>query len=228
MGCSQIAQRADEKNVFVLFKLCRNGVNIRYIIDIQAETALLLVKGRFPVMTQTSNDPQKVAESAMEFELEGRRILSEAGEKAKDPLSKATFKFLADQELKHIEAIKAYAKSLNEEGDFDMSKMETALTKKAALRSIKGIFDEFQTPFEIAAAEDDSRLDVYQVAMDMEDHGHDFYKSAAAHASDPVAKKFYSFLAAEEVNHFEIIQETYTFLNQPDAFQAIDEHWMTL
>jgi rubrerythrin len=178
-------------------------------------------------MTQIPNDPQKVAEAAMEYELEGRRILCESGEKATDPLSKSTFKFLADQELKHIEAIKSFAKCLSENEEFDVTKIDAVVDKLEARKAIKGIYAEFQPQFEDAACEEEPRLEVYKVAMDMEDHGHDFYAAAAEQATDSASRILYEFLAAEEINHFEIIQETHDFLAQPDAFQAIDEHWMT-
>ena len=174
-----------------------------------------------------SNDPKEVVDSAMKFELEGRGILSESAEKATHPLSKATFQFLADQELKHIEIIKAYAETVAASGEFDASGL-SVVTKQQAGEQIKGLFAKFQSEFEATAGKEEERLEIYDVGMNMERYGHDFYKAAAAQATDPTAKKFYEFLAAEEIRHFEMIQDTRDFLAQPDAFQAIDEHWMTL
>lgn len=178
-------------------------------------------------MMQFPNDPKKVAEAAMQFELEGHRILLESAEKAKDALSMATFKFLADQELKHIEAIKAFAEALGTNAEFDFCKLCTAVSKEEALREIQCFFAEYESEFENISA-DESRLQVYEVAMNMEDNGYQFYKCAAENETDPASRKFYEFLAAEEIKHFEIIQDTHDFLKQPDAFLAIEEHWMTL
>lgn len=178
-------------------------------------------------MIEIPNDPVKVAEAAMEFELEGRRILESAGEKAKDPLSKATFQFLADQELKHIEVIKAFTTALTNEESFDTSAIDECMSKEEACKLIRGIYTEFKSKFDQVSELDAERLKIYDVAEEMERHGHAFYECAANQAQDEQARKLYAFLAAEEIKHFEIIQETHDYLSQPDAFMAADENWMT-
>jgi rubrerythrin len=177
-------------------------------------------------MNPMSSNPTEVAEAAMQFELEGRKILIDAGQKAQDPLSKATFQFLADQELKHIEAIKAFAASLAGEGKFDPSALQAPLTKLQAREGIKGIFAQFQSKFEATAGQEHERQEVYKVAMDMERRGHDFYESSAERSTDDTSKKLFKWLTGEETNHFEIIQETAEFLKQPDAIMAVQERWM--
>ncbi|MHB0913550.1 MAG: ferritin-like domain-containing protein [Armatimonadota bacterium] len=172
---------------------------------------------------QIPTDPAEVVQAAIRFEEEGHRILSEAGKRARHPLSRATFEFLAEQELAHIEAIKAFASS----PDFDPSGL-VPITKRQAGEKIKGLFAEFQSQFESTAGLDDERMEVYGVALDMERKGHDFYEHAAAQAEDPRARKLYEFLAGEETRHFELIQDTRDFLAQPDAFMAVEERWMQI
>jgi len=176
---------------------------------------------------KVSNNSTEVAESAINYELEGRKILSDAEEKAVDPLSKATFRFLADQELRHIEAIKSFAQSLSGEGAFDQELLLPA-TREYARDQIKGLFAEFKSRFEETSGRDEERQSIYKVALDMEHCGHDFYHAAAEQAADETAKKLYSFLAEEESRHFELIQETATFLKQPDAIMAVEERWMQI
>lgn len=175
-------------------------------------------------MEMLSNDPKSVAETALLYEAEGHKILVEAGTQATDPLSKATFEFLANQEIKHMEAIKAFASSLDGKGEFDTEALtETSVAQ--ACTEIKGIFTKFKDEFDEAAA-CATRLDVYDIAMDMERRGHDLYADAAKASTDADARKLYQFLANEEVHHFEIIQDTHDFLQQPDAFMAVEERWM--
>lgn len=179
-------------------------------------------------MNTITNDPKEVVDSAMCLEMEGHQILLDACENAKDPLSKATFQFLADQELKHIEAIKAYATALADAGDFDPSALAKPLDKVEACRLIQGIFSKIKTEFEETQGKDEERQAVYSVALDMETRGHDFYKKAAEQSTNETAKKLFEFLTNEESNHFEIIQETADFLKQPDAFMAVEERWMQI
>jgi rubrerythrin len=178
-------------------------------------------------MNAISNDPKEVAESALDFEYEGHKILAEAAKEATDPLSKATFEFLAGEEIKHIEAIKAYAKALAEQGKFDTTNLGMPLSKEEASTRIRSLFAQFKPHFQETIWREEGRLKIYDIALDMERHGYDFYTQASAHATDETAKQFYEFLANEESKHFEIIQETKAFLAQPDALMAYEEHWMT-
>lgn len=176
-------------------------------------------------MSIISNDPKEVAESALRYEAEGYKILSDAKTAATDALSQATFGFLAAQELTHVEAIKAFTGMISGDGEFDLNAIANPLTEEDAKQEIKGIFAQFKDRFDQAAAQE-TRLDVYEVAMDMERRGHEFYSDAALKSTDAVSKKLYEFLAAEEQKHFDIIQDTHDFLKQPDAFMAVEERWM--
>jgi rubrerythrin len=177
-------------------------------------------------MTNIPENPREVVETALQFELEGRKILVDAGEKAKDPLSKATFKFLADQELKHIDAIKAYACALDEGKTFSCSTLGEHMDKSQAMAEIQKIFSKIKSEYESVEGKEDERQEVYEIAMDMERRGHDFYEKAASQTTNDTSRQLFQFLTGEETNHFEIIQETAEFLKQPDAIMAVEERWM--
>lgn len=179
-------------------------------------------------MRPVPNDPVEVVNSALEFEAEGHRILSDAADQSTDPLSKATFQFLAEQELHHIEAIQSFAESLAGKGQFDVDALGSPLDKAEAGEKIKGLFAQFKPHFQEAVWREEGRFAVYDIALDMERHGYDFYNRASELAKDETAKKFYHFLAGEETRHFEIIQETRDYLKQPDAFLAVEENWMNI
>ncbi|MHB1457681.1 MAG: ferritin-like domain-containing protein [Armatimonadota bacterium] len=172
------------------------------------------------------DDPKEVIKAAMDFEADGYKIFVDAGEKSTDPLSKATFNFLRDQELTHIERIKKFAAMIEGGVDFDLDSLGEPITVAKAKKEIGGIFKEFKSQFEATAGDPDERMEVYTVAMKMECRGHDFYGSAADAAKDEVSKKIYRFLSDEEAQHYMIIEETQTFLMQPDAIMAVEERWM--
>jgi len=169
----------------------------------------------------------EVFEMALRYEDEGRTILLNAKEAVENPLAKATFDFLANEELKHIDAIKRFAETLSGSGEFDPNNL-TAISGEDAKRRVKHIFERFRTAFESVGAGDQPRLETYRVAMDMERHGHDFYSRAARQSDDAKTKRLFEFLAEEEIRHFELIQDTHDYLLQPDALMAIEERWMQI
>lgn len=172
------------------------------------------------------SDPDEIIKAALDFEADGYKIFVDAGEKAVDPLSKATFKFLRDQEVKHIERIEAFAAAMDGNGTFDVNSLGEPMSIVEAKKEIGGIFADFKDKFESVVGDEDERMEIYKVAMNMEVRGHDFYSSAADQAKDETAKKIWRFLSDEEAQHYMILEETYEFLKQPDAFLAVEERWM--
>ena len=179
-------------------------------------------------MVTVPTDPKDIVSIALEYEAEGHRILSEASEKSTDPLSKATFHFLAGQEIKHMETIRAFAASQEGAGEFAPDALGAYITVAMAKPQIMGIFADFKAKYEATAGDEDERLAVYKVAMNMEIRGHDFYGMASDQATDEAARKIYRFLSDEEAQHYMIIQDTHDFLQQPDAFMAVEERWMQI
>lgn len=172
-------------------------------------------------MSQAEDIISQVLDTALQNELRGREILLEARENVENPLAKATFEFLANEEMKHIDAIKTFAAGLS----IDPQAL-AAFDPAEAKERIYSIFERFKVAFEAVAATDEPRMEAYRVALDMERRGHNFYKRAAEQSADENARALYAFLASEEIKHFELIQDTHDFLQQPDALLAIEERWM--
>lgn len=176
-------------------------------------------------MHNIPNGLKSIIEAAITNEIEGHKILNMGKESASNPLAQATFEFLANEELKHIELIREFADALDTNTTWDQERIrEIALDENGHI--IRGIFERFATQFEEVATADDERLEIYRVAMDMERRGHDFYTRAASKVSDERARTLFEFLAEEETKHFQIIQDTHDFLQQPDAILATEERWM--
>jgi rubrerythrin len=176
-------------------------------------------------MHNIPDDPKAVVETAIANEIEGHKILENAKESSTDPLARATFEFLASEELHHIELIKDYSRVLAGDKSWNPDALqETSLATAAA--GVRGIFERFASEFESATTSDDQRLEIYKVAMDMEHRGYDFYSGAARKMTDEDSRKLFEFLAKEEQRHFKMIQDTHDFLDQPDGILAMEERWM--
>lgn len=176
-------------------------------------------------MVNIPDDPKVIIESAIANEIEGHKILQRGKKAANTRLGQATFEFLSSEELHHIELIKEFAQSLEGVKEWDPSEMrESTLSDSGA--GIKGLFERFGTQFEEVAATENERLEAYEVAMDMERRGYEFYSRAAEKVTDGRARSLFKFLAGEEQRHFQIIQDTHDFLDHPDGLLAMEERWM--
>lgn len=179
-------------------------------------------------MQDIMNDPKAIAETAIANEIEGRAMLERGKNSATTPLAKATFEFLANEELKHIALIKQFAESLTGTTKWCTDDLGEGLDINQACTIIKHLNERYGTEFETVGGLVDERLKVYQVAMDMERQGYAFYSNAAKHATNEQARELCQFLADEEAKHFEILQDTHDFLQQPDALLAMEERWMQI
>jgi rubrerythrin len=70
---------------------------------------------------------------------------------------------------------------------------------------------------------DADELKAYEIAMEMENAGYDFYKKMLASAEDEDVKELYRFLISEEETHFELVSSTHQYLKDPAAWFAKEE-----
>ena len=164
---------------------------------------------------------------ALRNERRGYEILKDGEESAKTPLGKATFEFLASEEINHMRLIEGFADSIGTGAAWQPGEM-SPLTKRDAGEKIRSIFDRYAEDFAKAGEHGEERIDIYEAGLQMERFGHHFYSQASNETLDEQAKRLYEFLAKEESRHFELIQDTKDFLELPDALLAIEERWMTI
>lgn len=178
-------------------------------------------------MTHIPKNPTEVLAMALRNEERGREILLDGERSAKSPLAKATFEFLANEELEHIRLIQEFARSLETGGDWRPGELKPVSKRKAG-EHVKSIFDKYAAEFQKVGERGEERMDIYEAALQMERDGHHYYAHAAEQAEDERARSLYEFLAKEETRHFELIQDTRDFLDLPDALLAVEERWMTV
>lgn len=179
------------------------------------------------MLLNVPDDPNDIMDAAIANEIEGYNILQRGKRTANDPLARATFEFLANEELKHIEIIKEFTGSITGIRSWSPDSLKERSIQDAG-SNIRNIFERFAVQFEETNTSDEERLEVYRIAMDMERRGYEFYTQAADKVSSEHAKKIFRFLAGEETRHFQIIQDTHDFLEQPDAILAMEERWMQI
>jgi rubrerythrin len=166
-------------------------------------------------------DELEALQLAIKNELEVRKFYLDNADKMKNKLAKKTFIFLADEELRHVDEIHAFNKAIHE----DKEPMIDAGTEDEAVNRSKEFFSTSMKAVaeKTTASEDD--IKVYELGLDMEQNGYDFYKQAAEKAQHPNVKKFFEFLMKEENAHYELLSNAINYLKNPDDFFQDQEGW---
>jgi rubrerythrin len=141
--------------------------------------------------------------------------------KMKHKIAKKTFLFLADEELKHIDAINAFSKSIHD-GD------EPIVESGAEDEAINGVRDFFSDTVKAAvekAVASQSDIKAYEAGLVLEQKGYDFYKKCADKAEHPNVKKLFEFLTKEENGHYALISNAINYFKSPEEYFQNEESW---
>ncbi len=145
---------------------------------------------------------------AMVNEQDGYDFYLAAAEQVTDPKGKKMFLSLANDELGHLHIIMAEYERVNAGGGFlDLDEARRTLPPDPSLQ----LFPEkrqIQSMLE-AATNDEAAL---RIALDFEQKGYHMYSDAAKRSADRNAREVFSFLAEQESQHYELIQNTLHFL----------------
>lgn len=159
--------------------------------------------------------------SAIELEREGHEFFTESARKSQNKLGKEVFQFLAKEEFKHIEAIEAFRNSRREGRSFAME----AVTSKSEAESLHSGIQKLFRQVSKEVKPGDAELEVYQLGMNFESRGMDFYKKAQEEAGDLRAKELFGFLVGEEQKHFKILEECRNYMENPEEYFHRREGW---
>ncbi|MBN2052627.1 ferritin family protein [Candidatus Woesearchaeota archaeon] len=136
-------------------------------------------------------------------------------------LAKKVFIFLADEELKHIDAINAFNKSIHDSEE----PIIKSGAEDEAINEVKEFFsDTVKTMVEKAVASEND-LKAYEAGLALEQKGYDFYKKSAAEAKHPNVKKFFEFLMKEENSHYALISNAVRYFKNPEDYFQDEESW---
>lgn len=138
-------------------------------------------------------------DEAIEFESNGRDLYLRAAEAALDPLARAVFEALAEDEKEHVRRVREiYEELKNRPGWPDV----TAMVARAS-----GVADAFEraSPASLGAADAGAR-EAFAAASEMERQGLRFYRERLAKASCAAEAEFYRRLVAEEEIHLRTLE----------------------
>lgn len=163
-------------------------------------------------------DLKQALQTALDFEQKGHTIYGETANNTKNPIVAKTFKYLADQELIHIEEIKEYIEKLNNGKEVELKGDNLQQTKEFFTTTVK----EFKEKTELS----DDDIKAHETALELEQNAYDFYKEQLNNTQDEELKKLFKWLMDQENAHYELIQKAYDFIKDPAAFYSEEEAWM--
>lgn len=157
-----------------------------------------------------------ILKKSIELEENGYSFYLESAKKIKNSLGKRMLERLAADELHHIKRIKDIFSAIEENrtSSYDLEDVE--------IISFESIFDRMKEQVKESIEElsetgvDDQ--EVIDIALELENHSHLFYEKAADFTTDEKVKSFYKMLAKEEKTHYEALNKTHTFLEDPSLF----------
>ena len=164
-------------------------------------------------MDKGNEEILKALKTAIEAELTGHEFYKNAAQTTDDPNGKATFKRMAEEEMKHFEYLRHQYRAVLEQGGYDFSK---SLIGEPHEHGASPIFSEA-----MRARIKDSHYEVsaLTIGMKLEFDAVKFYESCAQKAEDEKARELYQKLADWERAHYEAFEQELEALKE-DYFEA--------
>lgn len=163
---------------------------------------------------------------AIELEKKGYDFYTKTAAKTDNPLARSTLLSLAEREMEHLNKVKEFYEDLAGEKKLAsdwLKGVEVPPRKEDLLVPIlKKLSDSLDKEFKTEADINEA----YKIAEGLEKDSYDLYNKIAKESDNDVAKKFYAALAKEEQEHFEILEETLQYLNNPGDWFKKEERWI--
>lgn len=162
-------------------------------------------------------DLKDALQTALDFEEKGHKIYEETADKTKNPIVAKTFRYLAEQELNHIAEINEYIEKLGNGNEVELKGNKLEDTKKFFSMTTK----EFKEKTELS----DDDLKAHETALELETNSYNFYKEQSEQTDSDI-KKFFEFLMQQENAHYQLIQNAYEYIKNPEHWFAEEEKWI--
>lgn len=157
-------------------------------------------------------------QTALDFEQKGHKIYEDTSNNTKNQIVAKTFRYLADQELFHIEEITEYIEKLNNGHKIELKGDKLEDTKKFFSSTAK----EFKEKTELS----DDDIKAHETALELEQNAYDFYKEQQSQTDDEETKNFFKWIMDQENAHYELIQKSYEYIKNPVGFYTEEEGWI--
>jgi rubrerythrin len=158
-------------------------------------------------------------EIALNNEKRERAFYLKHAQRTKNPVGKAMFRQIADEELEHYERLKELHDRWEKEEMWPETvplKVKDTVVKNVLLDQIKAV--------DKTSERDDDDLKAIQTAIDFEANGEAFYAKLRDEVTDPQEKAFFDLLSKIEHEHYVSLKETEEYLIDPASWFRRTEH----
>ncbi len=168
-------------------------------------------------MSALSKAIADIATLAVKMETDGIKFYTKAGRSVKSPSGKIMFRSLASDEENHLRILSAIIKDL-----FDQE-LDEAFEGNPVSR-VRSVFEKNKVLLEKRLKADPGEAEALDLAMKMEDEGYKLYLGAARKARGSREKALFERLAAEEQQHYRMLENALAFLNDTGNWFIYEEH----
>jgi rubrerythrin len=152
-------------------------------------------------------------EMAIKMKEDAITYYRDAADKCGHPAGKKMFLVILEDEKHHLESLNQMVKD-----------MEIDMTKLSPIENIKTSLKPLQDEMRTSAACSLDEMEVFKIAMDMEQECVEFYKKHAAEARDEKEKALFKKLAQEEEEHFRVFSNTHSYLDDTGNWFMWEDH----
>lgn len=163
---------------------------------------------------------------AMNLEKKGYDFYSKTAEKTDNPLAKSTLSSLAERELEHLNKINELCKSLMGEKELQPGWLDMVAVPPQRKDLLKPILNKLKSSLEKKFETQEDINEAYKIAEGLEKDSYTLYDKISKESDNEIAKKFYAALAQEEREHYDILEETLQYLNNPGDWFKKEERWI--
>jgi len=153
-----------------------------------------------------------IIEYALKMEKDGEAYYRDLAVNAENKSIEEIFNILADAEAQHYEAFLQLRDNL-----------PIPPVEEETLSQVKNIFQQMQLRKEKLEV-DESQVEAYKKARNIEKESRDFYLQKAGELADPMQKSLCLKMAAEEKQHYIILCNIIDFMSKPDTWLE-DAEW---
>jgi len=158
-------------------------------------------------------------EVALNNEMKEREFYLNHADKTRNPVGRAMFIQIADDELEHYERLKdLHAKWRTK----DTWPETIPLTVKQT--NVQTLLKDLIRKVEDMPGADDDDLEAIEVATRFEAKGAEMYTELSSASTDPKEKAFFALLAGIEREHFLSLKDTEEYLKDPSSWFTRKEH----
>lgn len=154
---------------------------------------------------------------AISLEQQGHKLYLDAAERTADPQGREMFRSLADDEVKHLRAVRRQYESLVEGKDW----VSVVESPEKPIDSEKPLLPPDKETLEKTISADASDIEALHFALEFENNAYDLYRREAETVTDPAGKAMYEWLTEQELSHFNLLMLNYEHL-------ANSGHWLGL